>query len=135
LAVKVLPPRTQHKLTVTSPSFKDGSDIPYEYTQYRGNIFHGLAWTGGPAGTRSYSVIVQGDSLGRAGDATSIHLTLFNLPAKVTALQAGMTVPPAGPTYGPNVHGSNQPYAGRTRTLRLRTGITTRSSPSPTYCR
>jgi para-nitrobenzyl esterase len=112
LVVKSLPPRTQARLAITSPSFKDGDDIPYEYTQYRGNIFPGLNWTAGPAETKSYVVIVQGESLSRAGAATSIHLTLFNIPAKVTALKTGMDTPPADATYGPNVHGPNQPYAG-----------------------
>jgi para-nitrobenzyl esterase len=30
----------------------------------------------------------------------------------VTKLAAGMTTPPTGASYGPNVHGLNQPYAG-----------------------
>jgi para-nitrobenzyl esterase len=55
-------------------------------------------------------VIVQGDAI--SGSTTSIHLTLFNVPASVTKLGAGMTTAPSGATYGPNVHGLNQPYAG-----------------------
>ena len=111
LAVTALPPRTTARLTVTSPAFRDGADIPYENTQYRGNIFPGLAWTSGPAGTRSYVVVVQGELRG-PGSATSIHLTVFNVPANVTRLDSGMTTPPAGATYGPNVHGLNEPYNG-----------------------
>jgi len=103
--------RTRSSLTVTSPSFENGSDIPFEYTQYRGNSFPGLRWTAGPRGTRSYVVIMQGDGLTR-GSPTSIHLTMWNIPSTVTALDRGMTAPPAGATYGPNVHGLNQPYAG-----------------------
>jgi para-nitrobenzyl esterase len=45
-------------------------------------------------------------------EETSIHLTLFNLPATVTSLKLGMTDPPPGSTYGPNVHGRNAAYAG-----------------------
>jgi para-nitrobenzyl esterase len=116
LVVKALPPSTKTKLTVTSPAFKEGADIPYENTQYRGNIFPGLTWTPGPAGTRSYVVIVQGTGLtprpGGGEGATSIHLTLFNVSAKTTSLQAGMKTPPAGATYGENIHGINEAYAG-----------------------
>ena len=112
LMVKALPPRTAAKLAVTSPAFQDGANIPYENTQYRGNIFPGLKWTKGPKGTESYVVVVQGESLRGAGGETSIHLTLFNIPAAVTTLQVGMTDAPAGATYGPNVHGRNAPYAG-----------------------
>lgn len=109
LAFKTLTPATAGKLIVASPAFTDGDDIPYENTQYRGNIFPGLTWTKGPVGTRSYAVIVQGESPSRA---TSIHLTLFNIPASQNELNAGMEQPPAGAIYGPNVHGLNQPYAG-----------------------
>ena len=111
LALTALPPRTDVRLMVTSLAFKDGADIPFENTQYRGNIFPGLAWTKGPAGTQSYAVIVQSE-LNGAGSATSIHLTLFNVSASVTKLDAGMTTPPKGATYGPNVHGLNEPYNG-----------------------
>jgi phosphatidylethanolamine-binding protein (PEBP) family uncharacterized protein len=112
LAIVTLPPKSPMQLTVTSPAFKDGGDIPYENTQYRGNIFPGLSWTKGPAGTRSYAVVVQdGTSPIRTGTA-STHFTLFNIPASVTTLKAGMTSPPAGATYGENIHGINQSYAG-----------------------
>jgi para-nitrobenzyl esterase len=112
VAVKVLTLPGAGKLVVTSPAFGDGQDIPFENTQYRGNIFPGLTWTPGPEGTRSYAVIVQGESLGHAGSITSIHLTLFDISAGMTSLPAGMIVPPAGATYGENIHGVNQRYAG-----------------------
>ena len=110
LALVALPPKADARLTVSSPAFKDGSDIPFANTQYRGNVFPGLTWSRGPGGTRSYVVIMQGESLD--GTNTSIHLTLFNAPATVTRLAPGMTAPPGGALYGPNVHGLNQPYAG-----------------------
>jgi para-nitrobenzyl esterase len=141
LVVTALPAKSGAKLTVTSHAFTAGGEVPYENTQYRGNIFPGLAWTKGPQGTKSYVVIVQGTSLNRngasagiggepagnggngantgnranaggGGGSTSIHLTLFNIPANVTALKAGMTDPPAGSTYGQNIHGINHAYAG-----------------------
>jgi phosphatidylethanolamine-binding protein (PEBP) family uncharacterized protein/uncharacterized protein GlcG (DUF336 family) len=97
-------------LVVTSPAFKNDADIPFENTQYRGNIFPGLHWTPGPAATRSYVVVIQGESL--QDSLTSIHLTLYNIPATQTNLAAGMSAPPPGASWGPNVHGLNQPYAG-----------------------
>jgi para-nitrobenzyl esterase len=112
LAIKALPPTTTSKLTVTSSAFKEGDDIPWEYTQYGSNTFPGLTWTDGPAGTHSYVLIVQGENPSSGGVVVSIHLTLFNLPAKLTALKMGMTAPPAGATNGENIHGFNQPYAG-----------------------
>jgi len=35
-----------------------------------------------------------------------------NIPASVTTLGPGMTAPPAGAAYGPNIRGASQPYMG-----------------------
>ena len=110
LARVAVPARSRAPFTITSPSFKDGGDIPRENTQYGANIFPGLGWSKGPEGTKSYVVIVQGDAT--SGGTTSVHLTLFNVPASVSKLGVGMATAPSGATYGPNVHGLNQPYAG-----------------------
>jgi para-nitrobenzyl esterase len=99
------------KLTVTSPAFKNGGDIPFENTQYRGNVFPGLMWTKGPAGTKSYAVIMQ-DTDGVRNGQPIFHWSLYNIPATVTKLDAGMTEPPAGSVYGPNIRGKAQPYMG-----------------------
>jgi para-nitrobenzyl esterase len=111
LWVDQMPAKGSAKLTVTSPAFKNGADIPFENTQYRGNIFPGLLWTKGPAGTKSYAAIVQGELKG-PGSNTSIHLVIFNVPANVTKLDTGMTAAPGGATYGPNVHGLGSEWAG-----------------------
>ena len=110
LLLEQLRPRDGGSLTVRSQAFNDGADIPFENTQYRGNVFPGLRWTPGPSATRSYVVIMQGENL--KGSLTSIHLTLYNIPAALTHLEAGMTSAPPGASYGPNVHGLNQAYAG-----------------------
>jgi para-nitrobenzyl esterase len=110
LALAVLQAEKRGALTVTSPAFKHGGEIPEENTQYGKNIFPGLAWTAGPTGTRSYMVMIQGEGYGTG--PTTIQFTLFNVPAAVTTLSAGMTAPPAGAVYGSNVHGANKPYAG-----------------------
>ena len=112
LIIKVLPPKAPTALTVTSPAFKDGAEIPYENTQYRGNIFPGLTWSKGPAGTRSYVVAVQAANGKDPEGASSIHLSLFNIPASITALKPGMTTAPVGATLGENIHGLNHRYAG-----------------------
>jgi para-nitrobenzyl esterase len=108
-AIELMPARS--KLVVTSPAFKDGGDIPFENTQYRGNVFPGLSWTKGPAGTKSYVLIMQDNDLIAAG-APILHWTMVNIPAGVTRLAPGMTAPPAGAAYGPNYKGAAQPYTG-----------------------
>jgi len=113
-ALVTLPAKTSAKLTVTTPAFENGGDIPFEATQYKGNRFPGLAWTAGPAGTKSYAIIMQDtDGRMRGSDGLPIlHWTMANIPASVTTLEAGMTTPPAGSIYGQNYKGTNQPYLG-----------------------
>ena len=110
-ALKNLPAKGGATLTVTTPAFKAGGDIPFENTQYKGNVFPGLSWTTGPAGTKSYAIIMQDLDAMRNG-APILHWTMVNIPAGVTKLDAGMTTPPAGSAYGPNIRGAAQAYMG-----------------------
>ena len=113
-ALVEFPAKGGAKLTVTTPAFADGADYPYENTQYRSNTFPGLAWTKGPAATKSYVVIMQ-DTGGTMRDGYPIlHWTLWNVLATVNKLDAGMapTGNPSGSTYGPNMRGASSPYMG-----------------------
>lgn len=111
LALRNLPARGDAKLVVLSPAFKADGDIPFENTQYKGNVFPGLTWTAGPSGTKSYVVIMQdGDAMVRG--APILHWSMANIPASVQKLDAGMSAPPAGATYGPNIRGAAQAYMG-----------------------
>jgi para-nitrobenzyl esterase len=111
LALANISAKTDAKLTVKSPAFAADGDIPFENTQYRGNIFPGLSWSHGPAGTKSYAIIMQDpDSLFHG--AAILHWTMFNIPASVTSLDAGMSAPPEGSAYGPNIRGPNHAYMG-----------------------
>jgi para-nitrobenzyl esterase len=111
LASATVPAKASATLTVSSPAFPAGGDIPFENTQYRGNVFPGLSWTAGPTGTKSYVLIMQDADIMVRG-APILHWTLVHIPATVVKLDAGMTAPPAGAQYGPNIRGANQPYMG-----------------------
>ena len=111
LALTLLPAKDGAKLKVTSPAFADGADIPFENTQYRGNIFPGLAWSKGPAATKSYAVIMQDTDGVRNGDAI-LHWTMYNIAPTATKLDAGLTAPPAGAQFGPNIRALTQSYMG-----------------------
>ena len=112
-ALVEFPAKGGAKLTVTTPAWQDGGDIPYENTQYRGNVFPGLAWSRGPAGTQSYAVIMQ-DTGAIVRGAPILHWTLYNIPTSVRKLDAGMTPTgnPPGSSYGPNIRAAAQPYMG-----------------------
>ena len=111
LVLTTIPAKDGARLTVTSPAFQNGGDIPFENTQYRGNVFPGLAWSKGPAGTRSYAVIMQDTDAVVRGDAI-LHWTLYDVPASVTSLPAGMSALPPGAAYGPNIRGPSMAYMG-----------------------
>ncbi len=114
LAISEVKAKTPASLTVTSPAFRNGGDIPFENTVYRGNKFPGLNWNKGPAGTQSYVAVMQGAVAG--GDdltrGTSIHFVMYNIPAELTRLDAGMAKPPAGALHGNTVHKMADLYAG-----------------------
>lgn len=111
LAIATLP--AKDTLTVTTPGWQDGADIPFEYTQYRDNTFPGLAWSDGPAGTQSYAIIMQDSGLVLRG-APILHWSIVNIPASVTKLPKGMQPEekPEGSIYGPNYQGTGKPYLG-----------------------
>jgi para-nitrobenzyl esterase len=109
LALTTVPANGGGKLTVTTPAFKNMADIPFENTQYQGNKFPGLEWTAGPAATKSYVIIMQ-DTDGMIRGNPILHWTMFNISG--TKLDAGMSAPPAGASYGPNIRGASQAYMG-----------------------
>lgn len=111
LALTNAPAKGGAKLTVTSPAFAQLADIPFENTQYNGNKFPGLTWTAGPAGTKSYVVIMQDTDAMRNG-APILHWTMVDVPAAMTSLPAGMTDAPTGTMHGPNMRGMMQAYMG-----------------------
>jgi len=101
------------KLTVTTPGWKNGEDIPFKYTQYQGNEFPGLEWSKGPASTKSYAIIMQDSAFVMRGSPI-LHWSVVNIPANVTKLPAGMKPEekPAAAIYGPNYQGAGKPYLG-----------------------
>src|SRR5215831_7492565 len=93
LALTNTPAKGNAKLTVTSPAFKNMGDIPLENTQYQGNTFPGLEWTAGPAGTKTYVVIMQDTDVLRNG-APILHWSMVDIPPSTTKLPAGMVNAP-----------------------------------------
>ena len=110
-AIVTLP--AKEKLTVTTPGWKHGEDIPFKYTQYQGNAFPGLEWSKGPAETKSYAIIMQDTDLVMRGSPI-LHWSMVNVPPTVTKLEADMApdAKPAGAIYGPNYQGAAKPYLG-----------------------
>ena len=111
LALANFPAAGGKTLKVSSPAFKPDGDIPFENTQYRGNVFPGLGWGKGPYGTRTFVVIMQDADVNFRGGPL-LHWSMYDIPGGVTKLAPGMTTPPAGASFGPNVRGPNHAYMG-----------------------
>ena len=84
---------TTMALTLSSPAFHEGGQIPTRYTCDGSNRSPALGWSGEPAGTRSFALIVHDPDAPR-GDFT--HWVLFNLPAEAHALPEGVGASGAG---------------------------------------
>lgn len=108
-----VPAKSSEHLSVSTSAFANNGDIPFENTLYKSNTFPGLKWSAGPRGTKSYVIIMQ-DIDGSRGDAglPILHWSMGNITPGTLELAAGMTSPPEGSVYGPNVRGANQPYMG-----------------------
>jgi Raf kinase inhibitor-like YbhB/YbcL family protein len=95
-------------LTVTSAAFAAMAEIPTSYTCEGADISPALAWSGAPAATRAFAVIVDDPDAPdpAAPKRTWVHWVLADLPASVTSLPEGAgTSPPAGAAVGRNDFG------------------------------
>jgi Raf kinase inhibitor-like YbhB/YbcL family protein len=91
---------------ITSAAFPANGAIPARYTCEGDDVSPPLAWSGSPAGTRSYALIVDDpDAPDPAAPRTTwVHWVLYDLPASATALPEaakGATLP-AGTREGVN---------------------------------
>src|SRR5204862_5506986 len=94
-------------------AFSANEAIPLRYTDYGQKISPSLAWSHGPAGTKSFAIIVDDPD---AKPKLVNHWSIFNIPADVTELPEGMPgdprlMQPKDAAQGTNTHGSVG-YAG-----------------------
>ena len=71
------------KIPLASAAFADGQPDPVKYTADALDISPPLAWTNGPAGTKSFALIVD-DPDAPAG--TWVHWVIYDLPPATTKL-------------------------------------------------
>lgn len=75
-------------LTLKSASFADGGSIPRRFTCDGDDVSPPLSWSGAPAGTRSFALIVDDPDAPdpQAPRMTWVHWVLCNLPADCAGL-------------------------------------------------
>ena len=89
LAIASPETKTAGKLTVTSPAYKDGGMIPVKYSGYDQNASIPVEWTPGPAGTKSYVVLLE-DPDAKALELPVPHWVAWDAPADTTGLRPGV---------------------------------------------
>ncbi len=111
-------------LAITSPAFEHEGEIPKLYTCQGKDISPALAWTGAPAGTKSFVLIVDDPDAPdpKAPKLVWVHWVLYNLASDTPGLPegAGGEPPPAGAGAGWNdfkrtAYGGPCPPIGRHR--------------------
>lgn len=80
-------------LALTSASFAAGAAIPARHTCDGADRSPPLAWTGAPAGTKGFALIVDDPDAPdpAAPKMTWVHWVLYDLPADATGLPEGAT--------------------------------------------
>ncbi|MEO9116922.1 MAG: YbhB/YbcL family Raf kinase inhibitor-like protein [Gemmatimonadaceae bacterium] len=91
---------------LTSSAFTEGGGIPSVYTCEGKDTSPPLSWTGAPAGTRSFAIIVDDPDAPDPAHPkmTYVHWVAYNIPATVSDLAegAGKGAMPAGTSEGLN---------------------------------
>ncbi|HYB90264.1 MAG TPA: YbhB/YbcL family Raf kinase inhibitor-like protein [Candidatus Binataceae bacterium] len=77
----------QPGLQLTSPAFADGAAVPADFTCTGADRSPRLAWTGAPAATKSFALIVEDPD---APMGTFIHWVVYDLPPATSALGEGV---------------------------------------------
>jgi len=126
------PPRPG--LTLTTPAFQDGGEIPAKYTQAVPNpVSPKLEWTNVPDGTQSFVLnMVDPDTALQRKTDTVVHWVAFNIPGTAHELPEGVPAEaklpdgtiqiknlrggvgfmgPGAPAAGPNHHYTWELYA------------------------
>jgi Raf kinase inhibitor-like YbhB/YbcL family protein len=75
-------------LTLTSPAFAPGAELPARFTCEGEDVSPALVWSGAPPGTRSFALIVDDPDAPdpRAPTTTWVHWVLYDLPAPTVGL-------------------------------------------------
>jgi len=93
-------------MEIKSDAFASGQSIPAKYTCTGKNSSPALTWSGSPAGTQSFALIVD-DPDAPAG--TWVHWVLYNIPPNTNTLQENADT--SGMSAGKNSSG-NMRYDG-----------------------
>jgi Raf kinase inhibitor-like YbhB/YbcL family protein len=109
-------------MTIESPAFISGGDIPIRYTGEGEDLSPPLTWSGVPNAAKSLVLIIDDPDAPdpAAPKMTWVHWVLYNIPSVATGLSEGVNELPAGTGEGLNNwnrtgYGGPHPPIGRHR--------------------
>ncbi|SFL65760.1 YbhB/YbcL family Raf kinase inhibitor-like protein [Methylobacterium pseudosasicola] len=88
-------------LTLTSPAFADGGEIPARFTADGPGTSPPLAWSGLPTQTAALVLLVE--DAGSPTPQPLVHLIVWNLPLTPDSLDEGALPSPGRPLPGPSL--------------------------------
>jgi len=91
-------------LTIKSSAFQHNGSIPAQHTCDSADTSPPLEWSGAPAGTKSFALIVDDPDAPdpKAPKMTYVHWVMYDIPPSVTTLAAGTKKAPSGARDGTN---------------------------------
>ena len=78
------------KITVTSPTLKDGQAVPVQHTPDGRNESPALAWSGAPPATREFIVICEDPDAGNP--PPFVHWVIYKIPGTAKGLPEALPV-------------------------------------------
>lgn len=91
-------------MKLASSAFADGAPIPVKHTCDGPDVSPALAWTGAPANTRAFALIMDDPD---APMGTWVHWVLWNLPGTHTSLPENVSKTTAPEELGSALQGNN----------------------------
>jgi Raf kinase inhibitor-like YbhB/YbcL family protein len=109
VSVPAVQAQTPQKLTVTSPTLKDGEPVPLQHTPYGRNDSPALTWSAVPNGTRELVVICEDPDAGNP--PPFVHWVMYKIPPTATGLPEGLPLDNITP-LPPDLRGAIQGLSG-----------------------
>jgi Raf kinase inhibitor-like YbhB/YbcL family protein len=90
--------------SIRSPAFADGEEIPVEHTCDAEDVSPALEWSGAPAGTKTFALVVHDPDAPdpAAPKQDYVHWILYDLPASCARIPEGVGFFPEGTREGTN---------------------------------
>ena len=110
-ASQAQPPRPA--MTLTTPAFQDGGEIPVKYTQAGDQVSPVLNWTNVPPNTQSFVFHMRDPDVARnRGTEDQVHWLVWNIPGTATGLPEGVAKGEQLPDGSRQISASGPVYRG-----------------------